>query len=133
MIVCLDTNIVIYLIEMNPVWTPKAVARLAHLRAAGDEVAVADAARLECLTKPLATGNAADIATYRAFFANPLVRMLSVTAAIWERAALVRATFHFKPLDAVHLATAIEHGCGRFLTNDTNLSRCTDIAVEILT
>ncbi|HYT90795.1 MAG TPA: hypothetical protein VEL76_18950 [Gemmataceae bacterium] len=24
MIVCLDTNVVIYLIEANPVWTPKA-------------------------------------------------------------------------------------------------------------
>lgn len=133
MIVCLDTNIVIYLIEVNAVWTPKAVARLARLRAVGDDVAVSDAARLECLTKPLAARSAADVAAYRAFFANPLVRMLPVTADIWERAALVGATFHLKPLDSVHLATAIEHGCGLFLTNDASLTRCTDIAVEILT
>jgi hypothetical protein len=63
MIVCLDANIVIYLIEANPTWTPRATARLAALRAAGDDVAVCDAARLECLIKPLATGNATDVAT----------------------------------------------------------------------
>jgi predicted nucleic acid-binding protein len=133
MIVCLDTNIVIYLVEVNAVRTPKATARLVSLRAAGDEVAVCDAARLECLTKPLATGNATDVATYRSFFASPLVRMLPVTPAIWERAALVGATYKLKPLDSVHLATAIEHGCGLFLTGDARLARCADIPVEVLT
>jgi hypothetical protein len=28
MIVCLDSNLVIYLVEGNPVWAPKASARL---------------------------------------------------------------------------------------------------------
>lgn len=57
MIVCLDTNIVIYLIEHNPVWTPRVAARLGILLAAGDVLAVCDAARLECLVKPLIVGN----------------------------------------------------------------------------
>lgn len=39
MIVALDANIVIYLIEANPTWTPIATARLASLRAVGDEIA----------------------------------------------------------------------------------------------
>jgi predicted nucleic acid-binding protein len=132
MIVCLDTNLVIYLVEANPVWTPRATARLAALRAAGDEVAVSDAARLECLVKPFVTGNAADIASYQTFFASPLVHMLPVPAAAWERAARIGATFGLKPLDSVHLATAIVHGCGLFLTNDVKLARCTDITVEVL-
>ncbi len=132
MIICLDANIVIYLVEHNPVWTPKAGARVAAARAAGDEVAVCDAARLECLTKPLASGNATDVATYRAFFASPSVRMLPVTPAAWERAALIRATSNLKPLNAVHLGCAAEHGCGLFLTNDAQLVRCTAIPVEVL-
>jgi len=37
-----------------------------------------------------------------------------------------------KALDALHLATAIEHGCGRFLTNDVQLQKCPLITVEIL-
>ena len=133
MIVCLDTNVLIYLVEVNAIWTPKADARLKRLRVAGDDVAICDAARLECLTKPLAAGNAADVVAYRSFFADPLVRMLPVTAAVWERAALLGAMFQLKPLDSVYLAAAIEHGCGLFLTNDANLSRCTAIPVEILT
>jgi hypothetical protein len=84
MIVALDANIVIYLVEANPVWTPIAMARLLRLRAAGDEIAFSDAGRMECLIKPLASGNATDIATYRSFFSSSQVKMLPVTAATWE-------------------------------------------------
>ncbi len=34
------------------------------------------------------------------------------------RIARLRAVHPFKLPDALHLATAIEHGCGLFLTND---------------
>lgn len=71
MIVCLDTNIVVYLIETDPTWTPRAAARLSALHAAGDEVAVCDAAVLECLIHPLAAGDAIVEADYRAFFTIP--------------------------------------------------------------
>src|SRR5438046_37357 len=114
MIVCLDANIVIYLIEANPVWVPKTTARVSALLTAGDEIAVCDAARFECLVKPLATGNTAEEASYRAFF-NPPVRMLPVTVATWDHAARLAATFGLKAIDSIHLATAIEHGCGLFL------------------
>jgi hypothetical protein len=45
MIVCLDANIVIYLVEQNPLWEPKVSARIAARRAAGEENAVSDLAR----------------------------------------------------------------------------------------
>jgi predicted nucleic acid-binding protein len=132
MIVCLDTNFVVYLIEAVPVWGAKAAGRLAALRAAGEEIAVCDAARLECLLKPLKAGDAVTEANFRAFFASALVRMLPVTTATWERAAQLGAAFNFKPLDSLHLATAIEHGCGLFLTADGRLGRCTALPVEVL-
>lgn len=81
---------------------------------------------------PLANGNAIDVASYTAFFRSPLVRMLPTPATVWERAAQLGATYRFKPLDAVHLASAIEAGCGLFLTNDAQLARCADITVEVL-
>jgi len=130
--VALDANIVIYLVEANPTWTAIATARLAALRSAGVELAFCDAGRLECLIKPLAQGNETDVATYQQFFSNPQVTILPVTAAAWERAARIGASDLLKPLDAVHLATAIEHGCGLFLTNDNALKRCTGIDVEVL-
>lgn len=133
MIVCLDSNVVIYLVEADPTWTPKADARVAAVLAAGDEVAVCDAARLECLLKPLALADTGAEAAFRAFFASHWVRMLPVTTATWERAAQIGAAFNFKAMDSLHLATAIEHGCGLFLTADGRLGRCTAIPVEVLT
>ncbi len=133
MIVCLDANIVIYYVEQHPVWEPKVAARLKALATSGDAVAVSDAARLECLVGPLLAGNASVFADYQKFFGSAGIQMLPVTAAVWERAAQIRATFKLQPLDSTHLASAIEYGCGLFLTNDAQLARCTDMTVEVLT
>ncbi len=121
MIVCLDSNVVIYLVEADPIWMPTVDARLTAIRAAGDVVAVSDAARLECLLKPLASGDTGAEAAFRAFFADPLIRVLPVSRDTWEHAAQIGAVFNFKPMDSLHLATAIEHGCGLFLTADGRL------------
>jgi len=133
--VCLDTNCVIYLIENNPVWGPKIVARLAAAKAAGDTIAVCDLARAECLIGPLRTGDSALLANYQRFFASPVVRMLPLTVAVCERSAEVRVASAMRVdlPDALHLAAAIVHGCGLFLTNDARLSRCSGITVEVLT
>jgi predicted nucleic acid-binding protein len=134
MIVCLDADCTIYFVEQNPVWGPKVTARVAALRAAGDEIAVSDLARTECLAKPLATGDVAVVADYQAFFADPEIRTLPLTAPVCERAARVRAAsaFKLKVPDCLHVAAAIEHGCGLFLTHDAQLKQCKDIAVEVL-
>jgi predicted nucleic acid-binding protein len=133
MIVCLDANIVIYLVERNPIWEPRAAARVQAARAAGDRIAVSDAARLECLVGAILSPNPALPGQYAAYFADPGIEMLPVTVAVWERAASVRAVHGFQALDAIHLATAVEHGCGLFLTNDARLARFADVPVEVLT
>jgi uncharacterized protein len=132
MIVCLDTNLVIYLVEKKAVWGPMAEARPAVLQTTGDEVAICDATRLECLIKPLASGDTGAEAAYRALFATAWVRMLAVSTATWEHAARIGATHNFKVVDSLHLATAVEHDCGLFLTADSRLARCTSIPVEVL-
>ncbi len=134
MILCLDTNCVIYLIEQNPVWHPRVTARLAVARATGDDLTVCDLARAECQVGPLARGDAALLADYQRFFSSTLVRMLPLTPAVYERAAAVRvaSAMRIKLPDALHLAAAIEHGCGIFLTNDARLTCCAGITVEVL-
>jgi predicted nucleic acid-binding protein len=131
-IVYLDTNCVIYFVERNPTWSPKIVARIAQLRTAKDELAVGDLTRAECLVGPFKNADATLEASYRAFFSDPDIKVLAMTAATCERAARFRAKYRFELVDALHLATAVEHGCGLFLTNDAQLARCTDIVVEIL-
>jgi predicted nucleic acid-binding protein len=129
----LDANIVIYLVEQDPTWGPRATARITILRAGGDRIAVSDLNRTECLVGPFASGDAALASLFQAFFSNPTVQVFPLTAAVCERAARVRATHGFRPLDALHLAAAMEHGCGLFLTNDAQLVRFPDIPVEVLT
>jgi predicted nucleic acid-binding protein len=131
----LDADGAIYFVEQNPVWGPKVTARIIALWAAGDEIAVSDLARTECLVKPLASGDVAVVADYQAFVADAEIRVLPLTAPVCERAARIRGAsgFKLKVPDCLHLAAAIEQGCGRFLTHDAHLKQCKDISVEILT
>ena len=133
MIVYLDANRVIYDIEQSPYWGPKASARLAGLRAAGDQFALSDLHRLECLVGPFVTGDAAVLAAFAAFFTDPSVQVFPLAALVYERAARIRAAHRFKALDSLHLAAAVENGCGLFLTNDAQLARFPDVPVEVLT
>lgn len=119
MIVYLDTNIVIYAVEGHPTFGPQARVRLASAQAAGDTLMMSDLTRMECLVGPLRSGNTALEAQFRAFFAASGVQIVSITAAVCERAAQIRAATGFKPMDSLHLAAAVEHGAGVFLTNDT--------------
>jgi uncharacterized protein len=128
----LDTNIVIYLVERNLTWFSRVTARLTLLRASGDRMAVGDLTRAECLVGPFISGNISVENAYKGFFGDPDVDVLPITAAACERAARIRAGFGFDLADALHLATAIEHGCGAFLTNDARLTRCKEIAVELI-
>jgi predicted nucleic acid-binding protein len=72
------------------------------------------------------------LAGFDAFFARPDVQRAPLTTAVYDRATVLRARHNFKLADSLHLAAAIEGGCDRLLTNDYRLSRCTDIAVEVL-
>jgi predicted nucleic acid-binding protein len=133
MIVFLDTNIVIYAVEQPPVLGPKAMARLTALRARGDSFMVSDLVRMECLVGPLQSGNRVLQNDFGAFFAAPGVQVVPITPAVCDQAALIRATSRFKPMDALQLAAAVEHGAKVFLTNDARLSSFTGLTVEVLT
>lgn len=128
----LDTNIIIYFIQNPPGWGPRAAARLAALRSAGDTPVVSDLRRLECRVKPLKTGDAALLAGFDRFFISPGLEVVGLTAAVCDRATLLRATHNFKTPDALHLAAAIVHGCDCLLTNDARFSVCADIQIEVL-
>ena len=135
MMVDLDTNFVIYLVERNPIWGPKVVNRLSSLRVAGDQIATSDLSRTECLVHPLRHGNAGLLADDLAFVASPQVHLLPLTADVCTRAAQIReaSALKLKVPECLHLAAAIEHGRGLFLTNDAGLAACPQIPFEILT
>ncbi len=130
--VFLDANPVIYFVEQPPVWGLKAKARITAFIAAGEQLAVTDLVRMECLVGPFKKGDAQVENDFRSFFTSPDVRILPITGAVCDRAGRIRAQFGFKPLDSLHLAAAVEHGCTRFLTNDGRLSSFPDIPIDVL-
>jgi uncharacterized protein len=131
-VVFLDANPVIYLIEQPPTLGSKATARVTALLASGERLAVSDLVRMECQVGPLKANDPSLLARYVTFFKSPDVSVLPVSPAVCDRAARIRAQYGFKPLDSLHLAAAVEHGCTRFLSNDAQLKRFPDVLVEVL-
>lgn len=132
MILFLDTNIVISAVE-NPVgFGPRANTRLAAARTAGAGLTISDLVRMEALVGPLKHGNAALQQDYGQFFASGGMTVVSITAAVCDQAARIRATHNIKAMDALQLAAAVEHGADVFLTADTRLSSFTGLTVEVL-
>jgi uncharacterized protein len=132
MILFLDTNVVIYAVENPKVFGPMANTRLTAARTAGDTFMISDLVRMESLVGPLKHGDAILEQEYRQFFAATDVTVVAVTAAVCDRAARIRATHNFKPMDALQLAAAVEHGANVFLTADARLASFTDVTVEVL-
>ena len=132
MLVYLDSNIVIYLVEQPVQFGQRATARFAELLAAGDRIVVSDLTRLECRSHAIAIGDQVSLAQYDAFFAQAPERVVLLTTAVCDRAAVIRGQYRLKIPDAIHLGAALEAGCDVFLTNDTRLTAFHDIAVELL-
>jgi predicted nucleic acid-binding protein len=132
MIVYLDSAIVTYLIEGPDPFRVRARARLARIAAAGDQIAVSYLTRLECRVKPTALNDARLLADYDAFFQSPDLLTFPLPERVFEQATMIRAQHGFKLGDSLNLATAVEHGCGTFLTNDAQLRQFPDITVDVL-
>jgi predicted nucleic acid-binding protein len=132
MLVYLDTVICIYAVEGAPSFQARARARLVAMRAAGDQPAISDLTWLECRVKPIRSGDTAALADMEAFLTASDVVRVALPTAVYERACRIRAIHNYKLADALHLAAAVESGCGLFLTNDLRLSGFPDIPVEVL-
>ena len=132
MLVYLDSVICIYAVEGAPSFQARARARLATMRAAGDQPAISDLTGLECRVKPIRLGAATALADMEAFLTASDVVRVPLPTAVYERACRIRAVHNYKLADALHLAVAVEGGCGLFLTNDHRLSGFSDITIEVL-
>ena len=132
MVIYLDSVICIYAVEGAPSFQARARARLAAMRAAGDQPAISDLTWLECRVKPIRVGDPVGLAEMEAFLTAADVIRLYLPTSVYDRACQIRAVHGFRLADALHLAAAVEGGCGRFLTNDHHLSSFPDIPVEVL-
>ncbi len=133
MIVFVDTNLVIDTIEQRVPWAQNVGNRLSAVALAGDSLGLSDLTMMECYVGPIKTANAHLHSSYDAYFQNPFLSVLQITAKVYYRAAQIRAKYNLKVIDSIHLATAVEHKCALFLTRDKAFLRFPDVPVEVIT
>ena len=74
----------------------------------------------------------AALADMEAFLTASDVVRVPMPTGVYDRACEIRAVHNYKLGDALHLAAAVESGCGVFVTNDHRLAGFPDMPVEIL-
>jgi predicted nucleic acid-binding protein len=127
-----DSVILIYFFEGSPVFQTRVMSRLAEMSGAGDSLVTSDMVRLECRMQPIRSGNTVLLAMYDDLFVQPNVEHIPVTAAVFDRATIIRAMHNFKLADSLHLAAAMEGNCDSFPTNDLRLAGFTGLPIEVL-
>lgn len=127
--VYLDTCVIIYLIEHA---APFSDQTRRFLVANDDAVlCVSPLVRLEAMVKPVREENKQLVADYQDFLSAQ--NWLSINDEIVDRALQLRARHNLKTPDALHLATALDHGCSEFWTNDERLANAAGkISVNVL-
>ena len=125
----LDTAPIIYTIEHVP---PYADAVDARLSVPGIMLVASDLTRMECRVKPLRDGNFELLKDFDDYFEGVVTKVVALSREVIDCATEIRAQYGFKTPDAIHLAVAMVSGCDAFLTNDHQLDRFTDIAIEVV-
>lgn len=115
----LDSCLLIYAVERDPVFGERTVAALAAETEQG--FAISPLVKLECLVKPIKDGNVAAQRYYEGTFGRLI--QLPVPESVFLAAAQLRARFGLRTPDALHLACAQIHGCDALWTNDDRLAR----------
>ena len=118
----LDSAPVIYPVEQSPEFSSLVDERLT----ATDAVLVASD------LKPLRDNDADLLGDYDRFFEEALNECVSLTRRVLDLATEIRARYGFKTPDSIHLAASVINGCDRFLTNDRQLERFPDIAIDVI-
>lgn len=118
-LIYLDACLLIYAIEDHPVWA--GAVRSALESEPNARFAVSPLIKMECLVKPLKTGDVAMQRRYESGL-NEFVQM-PMPEAVFLQAAVLRSRFGLKTPDALHLACAQHHGCTALWTNDDRLAQ----------
>ena len=117
--VYLDACAVIYLLESVEPFSKN--ARHFLVRNADAVLCVSPLVRMEVLIKPLRESSIQLVADYEDFLAAQ--HWLSINDSTFDLALKLRVQHGLKTPDALHLATAIQHSCNEFWTNDDRLNR----------
>ena len=117
-LIYLDTCLLIYATERDPVFGERTLAALAAKPDA--RFAISPLVKLECLLKPIKNG---DLVLQRHYeMAMAQLVQVSLPEQVFLAAAQLRARFNLRTPDALHLACAQHHRCDALWTNDDRLA-----------
>jgi predicted nucleic acid-binding protein len=129
----LDTSAFIYHLDGDAMYAPLTSRLFNAVEQRQSSAVTSTISMLELLVRPLRDDNVELVNAIYAIGARyPNLTWLAVTLPIAERAATLRARHRLHTPDAIQIASALEAGCGGFVTNDRMLSRVIDLEVFIL-
>jgi len=131
--ICIDTAPVIYFIEENPKYRNVIRPVFVEIDSGNIEAITSTITLLEVLVHPLRVGNETLAGKYRdiLLFSEGLTTF-EILHEISEIASRLRAKYSIRTPDAIQIAAGIRHGASKFLTNDPNLKKVSDIEVLVL-
>ena len=114
----LDSCLLIYAVERDPTFGERVLAALEAQPAV--QFAISPLGKLECLVKPLASGDLVLQRYYESAFSQLVT--LPLPEPVYLAGAQLRGRFGLRTPDALHLACAQHHGCVALWTNDVRLA-----------
>ena len=118
-----DTMMFIYLLEGNPLFTPKVDRFQRQIEHRGDTLVTSVFTLGEALTGPRKTGDLNGVSAIKAYFASGRIAILPFDSATADRYSMVRSTCRVSQADAIHLASAAVAGATAFVTNDKEIRK----------
>lgn len=131
--ISIDTSILLYLLEENKQYVSKARAVMLAVQSGKYQAVFSSIGLIEILTGPKKQGHYEMTARYREIITSfPNLTIGGMSEGIVEISSNLRAIYGISTPDAIHIATAMEAGARKFITNDKGLKKIKEISVELL-
>ncbi len=129
----IDTAVFIYLFEGSGVFARRAEELLHRVEQGTVEAVFSSIGVIEILTGPKKLKKYDLVAQYKNHLARfPHLTIMGINEHIVDIASDLRARYGIATPDAIHIATAVDFGAGKFITNDRSLRKIKEISVELL-
>lgn len=135
MIAFFDASALIYLIEGKEPFASRVRGQLAELTQAHPDMgaAISRLSWLECRVGPMKHNDAAALALFDAFFANPDLVWVELSRDVVELAAVIRVRHGLRTPDALQAAGCLQLGSQHLLlTGDPAFQRVDGLRVAVL-
>ena len=127
-----DTSPFIYLIENHPDFFEKTETFILELATNFASFHTSVLTETEFSIQPIKLGKSELIDDYEQMLVEMEFKVYDIDIPIAKRAAHLRVKYNLKTVDALQVATALEHKCTILLTNDIPLKRVTEINVVVV-